>query len=210
MACKWKERLGNTACKSYTRCRSNAMSNELENTNFPFCSTRPFERLERSSESRANSRIGPLYVRPCVELTFFRWRCYSIPGGLQTGLYSHRSKNEIVISLHRHEKGLKLWGCYKKFLRNFIMFSKKCPPYCIHCFVFGKLDFRFVISNPRNVWSKNLIELEHDLHISGRWPVFFWFLNHCAPQWFSRWLFGWAPDWFGWFDWRSRVSIQLL
>ena len=43
LACKWKERLGNTACESYTRCRSNAMSNELEKTNFPFRSTRPFE-----------------------------------------------------------------------------------------------------------------------------------------------------------------------
>ena len=50
LACKWKERLSNTACKSYTRCRSNAMSNELENANFPFRSTRPFERFERSSE----------------------------------------------------------------------------------------------------------------------------------------------------------------
>ena len=34
----------------YEMRRSNAMSNELENTNFPFRSTRPFERLERSSE----------------------------------------------------------------------------------------------------------------------------------------------------------------
>ena len=50
LACKWTEQLGNTAYKSYTRCRSNAMSNELENTNFPFRSTRPFELLERSSE----------------------------------------------------------------------------------------------------------------------------------------------------------------
>ena len=31
---KPKERLGNTACKSYTRCRSNAMSNKLENYQF--------------------------------------------------------------------------------------------------------------------------------------------------------------------------------
>ena len=35
--------------------------------------------------------------------------------GAKTSLYSHRSKNEIVVPLYRHEKGPKSWGCYKKF-----------------------------------------------------------------------------------------------
>ena len=34
------------------------MSNELENTNFPLSSTRPFERLERSSELKNRAPAG--------------------------------------------------------------------------------------------------------------------------------------------------------
>ena len=57
-------------CKSYTRCRSNAMSNELENTNFPFRSTQPLNvssdraDLERTREL-APSVIAPIDRRIC-------------------------------------------------------------------------------------------------------------------------------------------------
>ena len=37
---------------------------------------------------------------------------------LLPGLYSHRSKNAIVVPLHRHENGPKSWGCYKKLYVN--------------------------------------------------------------------------------------------
>ena len=43
-------------------------ANLCKNTNFSFRSTRPFERLERSSESPANLRIGPLSYTNCISL----------------------------------------------------------------------------------------------------------------------------------------------